>query len=813
MNVKNSLSVMVKTIKYPFALILLSISLTLFSQEYDSPQRVSEYDNVIDAEQFDGRVLGDAVLYILNYELNKQSFQVLKPLEEIYPIAQEKADAVAKAGSVSEVSSKYDIVSLFSSHGYAPVGCDELVIKMSARSGNEYNTYYQLAQDIVLKWLNYKKSLRVLKSGDNVYVGMGTVLDDRGKAYVVAAIANYKTLNKGVNMVKESGLPVSTSSQGLKPYDESVCKSVKRYSKLSRHANDISVAEDGTIYFETHEYRQFKKLLRESKDGLVADVVIKKQFTICGSENIVDYNQVNKGVMQKKLMQAKLLKLNEYEGKEARNKFKVALGTVPEGIGEYEINLLIVKDKHVCASLMPYTVEQEKVNYSYTIKPLADTVTALGRVNYTPVPDTFDLHFKIPFDAGATVYKDKDVAPLLDSLGKSYLIINHAKITACSSIEGDDEVNEELRKQRAQSIKKIFIENNIESERVDVATKDSWDEFYKDLKTSKYKYLARMEKQKLKEYISKRRLEAKLEPVLSKHRYAQIDLDVYNDVTGNKEQFFLAQRFNRLVSQSDSVEALRMQKFIIQNVLDGTYERSVLGLMSMPADSKTFAGMRMNKLWLEYRVDNKKPDHYFARVVDSLFDLDPDNEYIAFNKAYCDLLFVPLETERQVMNVQSNIDRLYTSSINRETLNPLNLEFQLKILQNIDSISVADEDDFSDAVLEKIKDIFEVKQEDWQGALNISALFVKQKDYAFAAKILEPYVSAYKVEETLLFQYISICSALQKKINSEVFSIAVDKASDVDPGRLCKMFQDGKISVQFFENPDVKSVYCKTCSK
>lgn len=804
---------MVKYFLCPLVSVFLLISSVLHAQDYDAPHRVSEYDNTIDPEQFDAKLLTDAVLYVLNYELKKQLYQPLKPLDELYPVAQEKADAASKAGSITDVGSKYAISALFEAHGYASTGCDELLLKISARSGKEYSTYYQLGQDVVLKWLNYKKTIQVLKSGNNVYVGLGAVLDASGKAYVVAAVANYKTLNKGKAMLKESGFPISTSSQGLKPFDDRICRNVLRYPKLARHANDISVDSEGTVYFETDEYKQFKKLLREPGDGLVADIVIKKQYTICGSENIVDYQQVSKGVMLKKLMLSKLLKLNEYEGKDARYKFKVPLGSVPQGVGSYEINLLIISDKHVCASLIPYTIEETDVEYSYSIQPLADTVTALGRVNYKPVPDTFDLQFKIPFEAGATVYKDKDVAPLLDSIGKSYLVIKSAKITACSSIEGDDDVNEKLRKERAQSIKEIFVDNKIPAEKVSVATKDSWDEFYNDLKTSKYKYLARMEKQKLKDYISQRRLEAKLEPVLSKHRYAQIDMEVFNDIEGDKEQFFLAQRFNRLVSQNDTVEALRMQKFITQNLLNGTYSKSVIDLMKMPTDEKRYAGMRMNKLWLIYRMNNKPVDYYFARVVDSLYGLDPENEYIAYNKAYCDLLYVPLETEQQVQNIQQNIDNLYTSSINRQTLNPLNLEFQLKVLQAIDSISVNDQDDFSDAILERIKTIFEVKRDDWRGALNISALFVRQKDFVFAAKILEPYVSAFKVNEELLFQYISICSALPKKINSDVFANAVEKATDLDPSRLCKLFYDGKLSVQFLENPNVKKVYCKTCSR
>lgn len=804
---------MVHLAKILLFLIVSSFSVTAFSQIFDSPQRVGEYDNTIDPDQFDDKLLGDAVLYLLNYELRKQAYQELKPFEAIYPMAKEKADAFKKAGTSSELSSKYEIVSMFESNGYAPVGCDELLLKMSARSGKEYTTYYKLAEDVVLKWLNYKKSIKVLKSGTNVFAGVGTALDGNGKAFIVVAIANYKTLNKGAAGIKESGFPVSTSTQGLKPYDERLCRSVTRYPNLSRHANDITVADDGTIYFETHEFKQFKKLLRESGDGLVADVVIKKQYTICGRENIVDYAGVSKGVMCKKLLQSKLLKINEFEGKEARKKMKVALGKVPEGYNEYEVNLLIVKDKHVCASLTPFVVSNVDTDYSYSINILADTVTAFGRVNYTPVPDTFDLQFKIPFAAGASVYKDRDVKPLLDSLGKSYLVIQKAKITACSSIEGDDAKNEQLREARAKSIKDIFVKNKISSSRVQIATKDSWDEFYKDLKTSKYKYLARMEKDKLKDYIAKRRLEAKLEPILSKHRYAQLDMSVYNDISGDKEQYFLVQRFNRLADNTDTVEALKMQKYIIQNLLDGTYDKSIVSKMVVPQNSRTFAGMRMNKLWLEYRLENKQVDSYFARVVDTLYSIAPDNEYIAFNKIFCDLKFVPVETEQQVQIAQEQIEKLYTSSITRNTLDPLNLEFQLKALAAVDSIGATDVDAYTNTILERIKTIFDVQQDDWKGAMNLSGLFVKQKDYEFAAKVLEPFVSNNDVNEELLFQYVSICSALPQKVNSDKFAYAVELAAELDAGRLCGLFYDKKMSVQFLENPDAKKVYCSNCSR
>ena len=65
----------------------------------------------------------------------------------------------------------------------------------------------------------------------------------------------------------------------------------------------------------------------------------------------------------------------------------------------------------------------------------------------------------------------------------------------------------------------------------------------------------------------KNNLYEELEPILSKHRYAEIYMNVTYDIAGNKEQPFVLAMFNGAVKQKQLEKALSIQKYIFKKVV------------------------------------------------------------------------------------------------------------------------------------------------------------------------------------------------------------------------------------------------------
>jgi hypothetical protein len=115
--------------------------------------------------------------------------------------------------------------------------------------------------------------------------------------------------------------------------------------------------------------------------------------------------------------------------------------------------------------------------------------------------------------------------------------------------------------------------------------------------------------------------------------------------------------------------------------------------------------------------------------------------------------------------------------------------------------------------LDTVKAISKLTETNWQNSLKLAYIFMGQKDYEFAAKLIEPYINQNNVFDELIFSYLGICSHLPHKYSSPKFTLAIKKAIELDPDRLCLLYKKKKLSIQSLENPSVKEMYCKTCKK
>jgi len=780
------------------------------------PERIAEYTQEIVPDNFDTLLFRDAVLFFCNKELKHLGYRTLEPHQALTQAAQPYSLFLAESGeSKPGLGGKKQALSYrLSLSGGALPNTEEIAGKFAIAKGKEKLYYDTVAVAIVYKWFN-SKYLETIANDNLVYIGIGASIGTaRKKVYIDVILGNYSSINKGADLVSKHPLLATTTNYKLLPYDQKICKGTKKIKNLQRFQQNLTVDSNRTIYFETEEYKQFSKLLKLSQNAIAVDILQKSQFE-CSHENIIDYSLPSRGYMLRPIRQTKIEKLNQITGKEAKYKCRIPLGSLPSSISEnYELSLVIIQEKHACANITQSFVHKGESKTQINLGILADTVTAFNRfsTHYTPEPDTTVLEFRIPFELGKSDYNPDDIKPFIEALNEPDFIVNSLKIEAFSSIEGEEATNEKLRKKRAENIFDAFKKMNPTLETADITTSDSWAIFKTDIQSTAYDTLATMSRATATEYIKKHALQDTLENILSKHRFAHITMEVIYDISGLKEKAFVLKKFEEALAEGKLSKALSIEKYVMSKIIRRQYPPNAVHEIQIPLDSARFSGMELNRLWLEYRIENKPIDTVFFHHVQRMLKQSPKNDYIRFNHAYCRVLFDTIREEATIDEIQREIDALQTSSLSKEKIDPLNLKFQLLILNSInETFEPQNEKQLTESILEKLKSIVELTDENSKQALSLAYLFIDMKDYRYASTILQPFIESQSANEEMIFTYLSLCSQLENKHQTRIFEKAIKQAYDWNSERLCSLFADHKFSYLTLENPNVKELICTKC--
>mgnify|MGYP001358835056 CR=1 FL=1 len=122
----------------------------------------------------------------------------------------------------------------------------------------------------------------------------------------------------------------------------------------------------------------------------------------------------------------------------------VMIGKFPKKVtGDYEMNLLTVKNKSICnvTKRSFLEIKDNKAKKSLEILPdtieiLPDTLVPAGQERYKVGYEDKTLTFKIPFEYAKYDYRPEDIQPFLEALEEPHFIIHKVTIYAHSSLEG-----------------------------------------------------------------------------------------------------------------------------------------------------------------------------------------------------------------------------------------------------------------------------------------------------------------------------------------------------------------------------------------
>ena len=693
----------------------------------------------------------------------------------------------------------------------ATIKGQELIIVTPMGKGKNQLPPMEIAKAVIQKWTLGKKEKEIILNPANTYIGMNCVSDDDEKrVYISAMFGSYQSFNAGVKHKKELSVPFNTKSKKLKDPDPRKCKNCDKFKDYDALHNGLYV-ENGKVYLEYNNIKYLKKLLKRATDGLAVDIVQKEQYSKT-NYNIMDNNLRNKGVMLKLLKKDKLFAKNlilpDDPKKKSKkpNKLLVEMGPFPKKLtGIYEMNLLVIQDGYVCKTILRSYMEYTDNESSSPIEmiPMPESLTAKNPP-FEPRSESALLNFTIPFAKNKSEFKQEDVKPFIDALQEPDFNIDGLYIYAYSSIEGDSVANAKLQRKRAESVTKVLQQMQKNKISPNITTNDSWQLFQLEMEDGKYDYLTKLSKHEAITKINHTKgLAEELESTLAKERFAQIVLDVTYDISGNKEERFSVVQFNRMAKAGNTKQAYKIMDYIAQKVKEKKYAASSLEKLEIPADPKLI-GLQMNKIYYNYLLNNKVVSEEDYQGIQQLQKMDGNNGTVNYNALFCRIeLDSTVGDKSEQMNVQTKIDALYKTNIAKKLVDGLNIEWQFKIMDALDS--AADSDAQRQACIDRIKSFYNFKEGNKQNSIKLAYVFARARDYKFAADLLEPYL---KTKDTkVLYAYVAIASHVPEKFFSRNFSSALNDIKQKDPDKYCKLFGDPFLSFQILDNPDIKKVY------
>jgi uncharacterized protein YkwD/outer membrane protein OmpA-like peptidoglycan-associated protein len=700
--------------------------------------------------------------------------------------------------------------------GATPRG-EQVTMKAPVSKGRENYKTADVAKVIYDRWENNQKNLLVLNNPKFTLIGIACQLNEDGKkVFVSAFFGGYDITNGGAPYRKELKVPYNKASKGLKDFDAKKCKNCDRWRNYDVLHKGIVVAEDGKIYLEYKNARELRRLLKKAKDGIAVDVVQRDQY-VKADYNIVDNNLNNKGVMGKVMYRDKFFKSNLLTKDVAKNKknrikgIKVEMGKLPKKLsGAYEVNIIVVQDGKYCKTITRGYNESGNIDSNTPIGIMAVKGTTGIKPPFEPRNESSILTFNIPFEKNKFEFKNEDIQPLIKALNEPDFIIDGLYIYAYSSIEGDSAANAKLQRKRAESVTNVLQSMQKTKIKPSIETKDSWGLFMLENEDGKYAYLVNMGKRKAIQTINAdQKLQQDLEPILAKERFAQIVMDVTYDVTGPKERKFTEVQFARALKANNLNQAYRIMEFIGKRMVEGKFTDDILDSLKF-AETPVYAPLVNNRVYYKYQKDNSVDEDDLA-TFERLIKLDPSNPVYVYNKVFCQLKLDSNagNPERQAQ-VQQIIDGLY-GKLDSSYVNGLNIEWQFKIMESLDTLENADAQ--VDACIARIKSFYNIKDASWQNALKLSYVFSKSKDFKYAATLLEPYLTKPDVTENLVYMYVAAASRVPEKYYSRTFAYALDLAQKKNPTRYCKLFGEPYMTFQVLENPEVKKTYYSSCSE
>ena len=696
---------------------------------------------------------------------------------------------------------------------------EELVAKAKAYMGESEFSYYDLSLSLLQSILKNVKTAEVILNERYSYIGFGFNTDNFMKSmYVSVILGNDRTFNNYKASFNAKDLPYTKTQAGLKGYDDKICKKCASDPSLEVLSEYISVNKNGEVYLTCDNVKELKRLIGKEGDAIAIDFVQEGQYDCENIES--DYELYHRGFVTKPILFEKIMAVNENTNLKS-GKVISKIATIPNEIPDnknVEILILVLKEGNkVCRTIFPKRIESKGADYVEKMNFIKDDVGIKSTGEWVISPEDGTVNADFLYDAKKTDYTSADFD--LENVIKNFPKYKVNSIEVISHISPDyyqDAAYKPIMEKRANHLKKD-LQSKFPGVDVKLTYDYSWDIFkesvtqnpeYYDLS---FKTLEECSKE-LRMYnrsIAKLIDSAHLAPL----RKMELKLSVtYFTDSPASEEDFAVWKFNDAIKNPKNTNfAMSIENYIVKQVENGKFSSSSLEKLDIPF-KKEYQTLLNNKLYAQY-LNTPKLTQQISETMTKIYNLNQANQLLLYNVTLSEVLASDIKSIADITKTQASIDKLYAiPSISKERVNSLNLEYQFKVINYLDTVPATTESTaLLNATFQKIKEIRNPKMDSWKNAFKLASYFNKRYDYIYSLSLMTPFLDDPTISEDFIFSYISLSAHREESYLSSLFTKAIQLGADKNAARLCGLID--KLPTTILENEDGKKIICKACNR
>lgn len=790
--------------------VIFCISILLLNQASASNYNYS-FDSIPDQLSVNHFVLNNCILNIINNHRRALDLDTLRFKEELASAGEDFSKFLKKnevASFKKSITTKRINKYLQKYNGSNKV--EHLILKARFSTGDYDFTYREISQNLVQDILT--KHASIIENHELKYIGIGfKKIKDKRKLVGVIFLGSYKSINTGLQARLIYKYPsfsrpfanLYRTNYFLKEYNKGECSKCAKFNFYQDLLDNIYI-ENNRAYLDYHDKRNFYRLFRNPKDGIAIDIIFKSQYP-CNESNILNHDFVNKGLLFRPIYKNGLIRRNKIKTKRDNNlKLKLPkLYYVQDFVGSrtlkdpYEINLLIIQNKHVCKVISPQH-DFLKLDEDFYLVP--DTFLIQEIIEKKTFAYSNQYNFTIPFKKGKHTYSSGDIKPFVKALNRYNHNLKSIEINAYSSIEGNTEHNKELQTKRAESIISILQKNKKGTYDTKINTEENWAQFYQDIQETDYSLLKDKPKDEILNYVNSSN-NPDLELILKNHRYAKVNMHVeYQFETEYEEEEFFVNRYKKYLGENNIDAAKYYQTYILKNIIKNEFSDDCISKIEIP-EERAYSGLLLNQFWIttySLKPANKVNTH---TQLHKLYMLDSLNVTIKYNYSISYIYTKENIDDFNKPYIENQIQSLKKSYLPDTLIKKLELEYKLKYIDLV----LRKHNNNDESTIQRLLSEITITE---SNSILFARVFLKRGQYEIAMKMLEPFANTSNLNNGFWITYLSTFNLNNKNTNNSKFVNVLTIYKQLFPDKFSSLIGNEFFSIQIFENPDVKKLFC-----
>ena len=568
-----------------------------------------------------------------------------------------------------------------------------------------------------------------------------------------------------------------------------------------------TVIQHDSVYIMLNDVRWFQELFTGKNDGIAIDLVQQEQYA-CGQPSVKPVSFSHRGFLLPPVYRNELFRRTRVS---PDGMTLTGVGKLPPGFRSENVepNYLILENRNLCH----YTAV---VNLDYQGWKLLRMGLYYDTLSREVLTEKFKelsktIHAVVPFEKDKAEYKPADIQPLVDSLRMTDYAITSIQIRAYTSVEGSLERNIELQNQRAQSMINILQGYQSEKIQAEVSAMENWVEFLTDIQKAPYASWGSLSKDEIKEKLSAPEWQARLEPILQKHRKAIVDIRLEKRLNYREnDPAELKKYFRQVLAEKDVEEAVYLQQIIFHKLGRQELPEQFLHELEVP-ESLEFGRLLINNA--AYLFDREFTNLAEATLAfERLNKLMPGNPQILFNLCALRMrAWVMTDLLTEPPTLRRDIEALRNKGIPDPLVRRLLINYHIILSEvHMRKQNYA----AKDKALMFIFQAYQPLKLADADLVNLAKYFSHYSKFDWAVRMLQNRARALDASEDLVFYYLSLTIYKKAATAQAGYRTIMLNAVNENRARFCSLFDSssqGGISFQLLEDEFLKRTFCENC--